>query len=45
MNGMKMKDIIWVFIICLGKKEHEFEPNSPFVKDVKEYKNNETNPH
>ena len=28
--------------ICLGKKGHEFEPNSPFIKDVKEYMNNET---
>ena len=24
--------------LCLGKKEHEFEPNSPFVKNVKDYK-------
>ena len=27
--------------LCLGKKEHEFEPNSPFIKNVKDYKNNE----
>ena len=27
--------------LCLGKKEHEFQPNSPFVKNVKDYKTNE----
>ena len=27
--------------LCLGKKEHEFEPNSPFVKNVKHYKTKE----
>ena len=27
--------------LCLGKKEHEFEPHSPFVKNVKDYKTNE----
>ena len=27
--------------LCLGKKEHEFEANSPFVKNVKDYKTNE----
>ena len=27
--------------LCLGKKEHEFEPNSPFGANVKEYKTNE----
>ena len=25
--------------LCLGKKEHEFEPNSPFVKNIKDYRN------
>ena len=27
--------------LCLGKKEHEFEANSPFIKNVKDYKTNE----
>jgi len=27
--------------LCLGKKEHEFEPTSPFVKNVKDYKSKE----
>ena len=27
--------------LCLGKKEHEFEPNSSFIKNVKDYKSNE----
>ena len=25
--------------LCLGKKEHEFEPKSPFIKNVNDYKN------
>ena len=30
--------------LCLGKKEHEFQPNSPFVKNVKDYRSNEMTP-
>ena len=29
--------------ICLGKKEHEFQPNSPFIKNIEYYKNSEMN--
>ena len=29
--------------ICLGKKEHEFLPNSSFIKNIEYYKNSEMN--
>ena len=29
--------------LCLGKKEHEFQPNSPFIKNIDHYKNSEMN--
>jgi dsRNA-specific ribonuclease len=29
--------------LCLGKKEHEFQPNSPFIKNIEYYKNSEMN--
>ena len=29
--------------LCLGKKEHEFQPNSPFIKNIDYYKNSEMN--
>ena len=28
--------------LCLGKKEHEFQPNSLFIKNIEEYRNGET---
>jgi len=30
--------------LCLGKKEHEFQPNSPFVKNIEHYKSKDMNP-
>ena len=29
--------------LCLGKKEHEFQPNSPFIKNIEYYNNSEMN--
>lgn len=29
--------------LCLGKKEHEFQSNSPFIKNIQEYRSGETN--
>ena len=29
--------------LCLGKKEHEFQPNSSFIKNIEYYKNSEMN--
>ena len=29
--------------LCFGKKEHEFQPNSPFIKNIDHYKNSEMN--
>ena len=30
--------------LCLGKKEHEFQPNSSFVKNIVHYKSKDMNP-